>query len=149
MIVNDKIISYVLYQMRTVAEVRRKCNQLKMEEDLIDETIDYLIEAGYLNDENYAKKYVENAIRIKKSSANEIKIGLMRKGVAEDIIDKYVDVPQVYEFEEASCSELALKKYKTVGDVSKVKKFLLNKGYRYDVVSNAIDNLPDLEDNNY
>ena len=148
MIVDDKIISYVLYQMRTVAEVRRKCQKLKFEEDYIDETIDYLIEAGYLNDEKYAQKYVENVLRIKKASANEIKVGLMRKGVSEDIIDKYVDVPEVHEFEEACCIELAQKKYKVTPDILKVKKFLLGKGYSYDAVAKSIDNLPNLEDNN-
>ena len=148
MIVDDKIISYVLYQMRTVAEVKRKCQKLKMNEDTIDETIDYLIEAGYLNDEKYAQKYVENVLRIKKCSANEIKIGLMRKGVSEDIINKYVDVPEVYDFEETSCAEIAAKKYRSTPDILKVKKFLIGKGYKFDVIAKAIDNLPVLDDNN-
>ena len=148
MIVDDKVIAYVLYQLRTVAEVRRKCERLKMDEDTIDETIDYLIDAGYLNDEKYAQKYVENTLRIKKSSANEIKIGLMRKGVSEDIIDKYVEVPDVYDFEESSCIEIAAKKYRSTPDILKVKKFLIGKGYKFDVIAKAIDNLPVLDDNN-
>ena len=52
MIVDDKIINYVLYQLRTENEVRKKCNMLKYEEDYIDEVIDYLKEAGYINDKN-------------------------------------------------------------------------------------------------
>lgn len=149
MIIDDKIMNYVLYKMRTVQEVRQKCNRLKLEEGYINDAIDYLIEAGYLNDDNYAKKYVENVMRLKNSSRNEIKIDLLRKGVDEDIIDKYAYTEQTLEFEEESCNVLALKKYRIVPDILKVKKFLLSKGYSYEAVSKAIDNLQSLEDNWY
>lgn len=147
MIVDDKIVTYVLYKMRTVAETRKKCQMLKFEESYIDEVIDYLIEAGYLNDDNYAKKYVENVMRLKNMSSNGIKIDLMRKGVSEDIIDKYVDTDEVKEYEEESAVILAQKKYKTTPDILKVKKFLLGKGFGYEAVSKSIDNLPKLDDN--
>ena len=147
MIVDDKIMTYVLYKMRTVAETKRKCHMLKYEDDYIDEVIDYLIEAGYLNDDKYAQKYVENVLRLKADSANGIKIDLMQKGVDEDTIDKYISTDEVMEFEEESAKILAEKKYKSTPDILKVKKFLLNKGFTYDAVSKAIDNLNIVEDN--
>ena len=147
MIIDDKIMNYVLYKMRTVQEVRQKCIRLKLEEGYINDAIDYLIEAGYLNDDNYAKKYVENVMRLKNESRNEIKIDLLRKGVDEDIIDKYVYTEDTLDFEQTSCNILAKKKFKSTPDVLKVKKFLLSKGYSYDAVSFAIDNLEIKEDN--
>ena len=149
MIVDDKIMTYVLYKMRTVAETRRKCHMLKYEDDYIDEVIDYLVEAGYLNDDNYTKKYIENVLRLKNDSANGIKIDLMQKGVSEDIIEKYLYSDEVKEFEENSCMILAEKKYKSTLDILKVKKFLINKGFTYDAVAKAIDNLDVVDDNNY
>ena len=128
MIVDDKIMAYVLYKMRTCAETRRKCEMLKYEEDQIDEIIEYLKEAGYLDDEKYTKKYVENVMRLKKSSANGIKIDLYRKGIPEDIIDKYVDDRLLDDFEEQCCMELALKKFKSTPDILKVRKFLIRQG---------------------
>ena len=139
MIVDDKIINYVLYQLRTENEVRKKCNMLKYEEDYIDEVIDYLKEAGYINDKNYAKKYVENTLRLKHISANEIKIALLRKGVDQDIIDDAVDTEEVYKFEEESCKINADKKYRSCGDVMKVKKFLVSKGYRYEIINDILE----------
>lgn len=149
MIVDDKIMTYVLYKMRTVAETKRKCKMLKLEDDYIDEVIEYLKEAGYLNDDNYAKKYVENVLKLKPSSANGIKIDLMRKGIDENIIDKYISNEDVADFEEVSAVSLAQKKYRSTPDILKVKKFLLSKGYTYEVVSKAIDNLAIEEDNRY
>lgn len=139
MIVDDKIINYVLYQMRTENEVRKKCNSLKFEEDYIDEAIEYLKEAGYIDDKKYAKKYVENVIRLKHISANEIKIALMRKGVNQDIIDDAVDTEEVYTFEEESCIINAEKKYKSCGDVLKVRKFLVSKGYKYEIINDVLE----------
>ena len=147
MIIDDKLMNYVLYKMRTVAEVRRKAQSLKLQEDYIDEAIDYLIEAGYLNDENYSKKYVENVMRLQQSSRNEIKIDLLKKGVSEDIIDEYAFTDETLEFEEQSAIFLANKKYKLGTELLKIKKYLLSKGYSYESVSKAIDNLEDLNDN--
>lgn len=147
MIVDDKIMNFVLYKMRTINEVRNKCKRLKLEDEKTDEIIDYLIEAGYLNDKIYAKKYVENVIRLKNSSANEIKIDLYRKGVSDDIIEEFIETSEVYDFEEKSCEIVAEKKYKSTPDILKVKKYLLSKGYSFDSVSKAIDKLSSVEDN--
>ncbi len=147
MIVDDKVMNYVLYKMRTISEVRIKCQRLKYDEENIDEIIDYLIEAGYLDDKKYAKKYVENVFRLKKASRNEIKIDLMRKGVNSDIIDEAVDTNESYEFEIESCKYVAEKKFKTTPDILKLRKYLVSKGYDYDVISKTIDNLSLLNDN--
>ncbi len=147
MIVDDKVMNYVLYKMRTVKETRDKMKRLKFEDNYIDEVIDYLIEAGYLDDKKYALKYVENVMRLKNASRNEIKIDLLRKGVDEDIIEDAVYTDEVFEFEERSCDIVASKKYKITPDVLKVKKYLVSKGYDYDVIAKAIDNLNSLNDN--
>ena len=147
MIVDDKIVTYVLYKMRTVAETRKKCQMLKFEESYIEDILEYLQEAGYLNDDNYAKKYVENVLRLKNMSANGIKIDLMKKGISDDIIDKYVDTDEVKDFDEESCVILAQKKFKSIPDIIKVKKYLMGKGFGFEAISKAIDNLPNLDDN--
>lgn len=147
MIIDDKLMNYVLYKMRTVSEVRKKAQSLKLQDEYIDDAIEYLIEAGYLDDDNYCQKYVQNVMRLKNASQNEIKIDLLKKGVSEDIIDNYVYTEETKEYEEESAKILAEKKYKLGTELLKVKKYLLSKGYSYDAVNKAIDNLGDLNDN--
>ena len=86
MILDDKLVSYVLYKKRTVSEVREKCRKLGFTEEYIDEIIEYLVENGYLDDEKYVMKYILEIIKLKKKSRQEIKMDLIRRGIDEQLI---------------------------------------------------------------
>ena len=145
MILEDKLVRYVLFKKRTENEVKKKCKLLKYDEDTIDEIIEYLKENDYINDEKYVPKYIQNVMRLKTCSINEIKIDLLKRGIKEDLIEKYID-EELLEFEKNSAIILATKKIKTM-EKEKLKKYLLNKGFSYTNVSKAIDNLEDIDDN--
>lgn len=147
MILEDKLMKYVLYKKRTEAEVKNKCRLLKYEDDYIEEAIEYLKEAGYIDDTNYIEKYINNIKKLKHMSINEIRIDLMRRGVNQDIIDNATSDESLGEFELESANYLVNKKLKAGEDVEKVKKYLLNKGYAYSNISKAIDNYQKLDDN--
>lgn len=147
MILDDKLMKYVLFQKRTVQEVRNKCKILKYTEEYTDEVIEYLIENDYLDDELYVMKYILNTIKLKKKSSKEIKYDLLKRGIQEDIVDKYMDTPELNDFELKSAVELARKKMKECDDIIKVKKYLLNKGYQIQFVNKAIDILKEIGNN--
>lgn len=147
MIIEDKLVRYVLFKRRTENEVRNKCKQLKYEDDYTDEVIEYLKEAEYINDKVYVEKYINNTKKLKHSSVNEIRMDLMRRGIDSDLIDIGLSEDSLYEFELESAIYLANKKFKSGDDIEKIKKYLLNKGYTYSNVSKAIDNLENIEDN--
>ena len=71
---------------------------------------------------------------------------LLRRGIDEDEIEKYID-DELYEFEEKCAIALARKKYKATGEIDKVKRYLMSKGYSHSNVSKAIDNLGNMSDN--
>ena len=145
MIIEDKLIKYVVFKKRTINEVRQKCKLLKYDEELTESILEYLCENGYLNDENYVERYIQNVMRLKNISINEIKIDLLRRGIEEELIEKYI-TEKVKEFETNSAQILAEKKIKTM-EVEKVKRYLLNKGFSYINVTKAIDNLQVIDDN--
>lgn len=145
MIVEDKLMKYVLFKKRTEIEVRKKCKMLNYDEQNIGEIIEYLKENEYINDEIYIDKYIKNIMRLKKCSINEIKIDLIRRGIDENLIEKYI-TEELEEFEKESAKILAEKKLKSF-EKEKVIKYLLNKGFSYSNVIKAIDNFMDLEDN--
>ena len=146
MILDDKLMKYVLFKKRTIQEVRDKCKILGFTEEYIEEIIAYLIENGYLDDEVYVMKYILNVLKLKKKSVQEIKFDLLRRGIKEETIEKYVTV-EVREFECSSAIELAKKKYKECADILKVKKYLMNKGYTRDAINKAIDTLNEISNN--
>lgn len=145
MIIEDKLMKYVLFKKRTENEVKQKCKLLNYNDEDIEEIIFYLKENQYIDDELYVDKYIKNVMRLKKCSVNEIKIDLMRRGIDDTLIEKYL-TEEVYEFERESAQILVEKKLKTM-EKEKVKKYLLNKGFSYDNVSKAIDNYTILDDN--
>ncbi len=149
MIIDDKLMKYVIFKKRTEKEVRQKCQKLQYTEEYTDDVIEYLIENNYINDKVYVEKYIQNVIRLKNSSIFEMKMDLLRRGVSEDYVDNYIseNFEELMEFENQSAIKLANKKYFNT-EIEKVKKYLISKGYKYDSVSLAIDNLNEMTDNN-
>ena len=147
MILDDKLMKYVLFKKRTVKEVREKCKLLGFSPEYIDEIIEYLEENGYLDDEKYVMKYILNIIKLKKKSVQEIRFDLLRRGIEEQIIEKYI-TEELRIFELKSAIELAKKKYKDCNDVLKVRKYLAGKGYSKEVIKKAIDSLGEISNNN-
>lgn len=147
MILDDKLMKYVLFKKRTVKEVREKCKLLGFSPEYIDEIIAYLEENGYLDDEKYVMKYILNIIKLKKKSVQEIRFDLLRRGIEEQIIEKYI-TEELRVFELKSAIELAKKKYKDCNDVLKVRKYLATKGYSREVINKAIDSLGEISNNN-
>ena len=146
MIIDSKLMKYVLFKKRTEYEVREKCKTLNYTSDYIDEIIDYLREAEYINDEIYITKYINNLLKLKKSSVAEVKLDFMKRGLDFDKVDSEL-VESLYEHEKESAILLAEKKYKAGDDSDKIKRYLSGKGYTYSNISNAIDNLKKLDDN--
>lgn len=149
MIVDDKLMKYVVFKRRTESEMRMKCKKLGYNEEYIEEIIEYLKENEYINDSIYVEKYIKNVMRLKKSSIFEIRMDLLRRGINENLIENYVshNEEELQEFENESALKIMEKKIKTE-ELEKIKRYLKNKGYSYSSISQSIDNLENLEDNN-
>ena len=52
-----KVLKYIMFKKRTEYEVRNKFSKT-IEENLLDDIIEYLKEAGYINDNDYIDKLV-------------------------------------------------------------------------------------------
>ncbi|MBQ8300040.1 MAG: RecX family transcriptional regulator [Clostridia bacterium] len=149
MIIDDKLMKYVIFKKRTEKEVRQKCEKLEYTSEYIEEIIDYLTQNAYIDDKKYVEKYIQNIMRLKKASIFEIKMDLIKRGVLEDYIDEYINNnrDELEEFERESAIKLMNKKING-SETEKVKRYLLSKGYSYGSIANAIDNLGELQDNN-
>ena len=53
----SRIMKYLIYKKRTESEVRTKFSQM-MEGELLDDIIEHLKEAGYIDDTNYIAKCI-------------------------------------------------------------------------------------------
>ena len=118
----------------------------------INKTMDVLKEYNFINDENYVKMYVKD--KLKQVGKKKIKYDLAKKGISDKIIDE-----EIYnidsEYEKNTAYNLAIKKYNTIAKreaerfklSQKLYRFLLSKGYSYDIVSSVVKEITKVDHN--
>ena len=134
-----KVLRYILYKKRTEQEVRTKF-QKDIEENMLEDIIEYLKEAGYINDKEYIEKTVNNFMVLKNMSIKEIKYKLMSKGLNKNDIEDYVyeNKEELEEYEMKSARNIIYKKSTTM-EQEEIVQFLLKKGYKKDNINNAME----------
>ena len=123
-----KILKYIIYKKRSENEVRNKFSST-INQELLDDIIEYLKEANYINDKEFIEKTVNNFITLKNLSIKELKYKLMSKGLNKDDIDDYLyeNKEELEEYEIKSASNIIYKKSSTM-EQEEIKQYLLKKG---------------------
>lgn len=133
-----KVLKYILYKKRSEQEVRTKFSKT-MDENLLEDIIEYLKEAGYINDKKFIQKTVNNYIALKNLSIREIKYKLQAKGLSKSDIEDYIyeNKDELEEYEIKSASNIFYKKSLSMEE-DEIKQFLLKKGYKMENINKAI-----------
>lgn len=135
-----KILKYIIYKKRSENEVRNKFSST-INQELLDDIIDYLKEANYINDKEFIKKTVNNFITLKNLSIKELKYKLLAKGLNKDDIEDYLyeNKEELEEYEIKSASNIIYKKSSTM-EQEEIKQYLLKKGYKNENIKQAFEN---------
>ena len=112
--------------------------------DIIEEAVAYVESYGYVNDENYARSFIEYHMQTK--SRKRIENDLSQKGVSKELIRKVFDELKEdgLEIDEAAMiKELLLKKNfhfqeSTYEERQKMCAFLYRKGFHADTISKVL-----------
>lgn len=125
-----KVFKYIMFKKRTENEVRNKF-RAQIEEDMLDDIIEYLKEAGYIDDYKFIKKQVNEYMNLKNLSIQEIKYKLMTKGLEKRLIEKYINEnrDELEEYERKSAENIRIKKASQM-DEEEIKQYLYKKGYK-------------------
>ena len=84
-----KVLRYILYKKRSEYEIRNKFNKI-LDNNLLEDIIEYLKEANYINDKGYIEKTINNFIALKNLCIKEIKYKLIAKGLNKSDIEDYI-----------------------------------------------------------
>ena len=130
-----KILRYILYKKRTEQEVRTKFKN-DIEEDILEDAIEYLKEAKYIDDEEYIERIINNFKILKKMSITEIKYKLQAKGLDKYLIESYIyqNKEELTEYEINSAEKIILKKEQ---EKPEIIAYLMKKGYKKDNINQA------------
>lgn len=135
-----KILKYIIYKKRSEQEIKRKFESV-YQEDLLEDVIEYLKEAKYINDTEYIRKTINNFMILKNLSIKEIKYKLLSKGINKNDIEDYIDKNQeeLEDYEVKSATNIIIKK--DTMEVEEIKQYLLRKGYAIDNINKALEDL--------
>lgn len=134
-----RILKYIIYKKRSENEIRKKFSK-EIDENLLDDIIEYLKQANYINDLEYIKRTINNFIALKNLSIKEIQYKLISKGIKKDDIEDYLysNKEELEEYEINSASNLIYKKSSTM-ELEEIKEYLIKKGYKTENIKIAIE----------
>lgn len=136
-----KALSLLTDMDRTEEQLRQKLKQKLYSDDVIEQTIEYVKSFGYIDDEKYAKRFVEN--RKNRKSKQEIWVQLSQKGVKREFIADALDACYTSDDAVEAIRHLAEKKhYSPENSDDKEKKriydYLLRKGFYHEDIRQVI-----------
>ena len=135
-----KVLKYIIYKKRSEQEIRNKFAKT-IDENMLEDIIEYLKEANYINDKEFIEKTINNFKILKNLSIKEMKYKLMAKGLNKDDIEDYFyeNKEELEEYETKSASNIIYKKSDSM-DQDEIKQYLLKKGYKNENIKQAFEN---------
>lgn len=101
-----------------------------------DRVYERLSEKGYIDDEKFARFWVENRNQRKGSSSRKLKSELQAKGVENSIIDAALEVTS--RNDEDELAKIIAKKRARYPDEQKLMQYLARQGFSYDDIKIAL-----------
>ena len=86
----NKTIRYLGTKLRTRKEIYNHF-KLKYDRDIINDVLDRIKDEGYLNDDLYAKSYVNDQVNLSNNGYHKILRDLSAKDIDEELIKEYLD----------------------------------------------------------
>ncbi|SHE44896.1 regulatory protein [Atopostipes suicloacalis DSM 15692] len=147
----QKTLNYLSYSLRSEKQIRDYLAKHELYH-FSDRMIEQLKSMRLIDDLNFAQSYVRSQANINQKGPRNIEQDLKQKGIKEEFILTALD-EYPYEQQLENAISLASKKWgqtsknSEIESVQKVKAYLLNKGYTFDLVNEAITAIDTEKDN--
>lgn len=134
----DRAINLVSRRPRSEWELRDYLKRKEYGESVSRTVLDKLRERGYVDDEDFAKRWVESRRILKSISQRRLSQELRQKRIANDIIQKTLEADETDELE--VLKDLVQKKQKQTKykDDLKLMQYLARQGFSYDLIKQAM-----------
>jgi regulatory protein len=141
----DRAVRLLARRPRSVSEVRKNLTRKETPEPVIDSAIARLTQLGYLDDEAFARYWMENRDQFKPRGPRALRYELRQKGVARDIIEQVVsDVDPADAAYRAAQDRARRMRGSTRFDFeNRVGGFLQRRGFSYGTARDAINRIAD------
>ncbi len=137
--------SFLAYKPRSKKDLVKKLKQKKVSDKIIDDIIELLEKQKYLNDEIYARNYLEDKLNSKPIGKRLAKMKLLEKGIDKELVESAINenYSADKEFElAAKLMEKYEKKVKFKDQTDKKNKcyrYLISKGFDYETAGRVLN----------
>lgn len=135
----NRIIGLIARRPRSEWEVRDYLKRKEYESEFIDQIVERAIGRSYLNDEAFARSWVENRRLLKATSQRKLNQELKQKRVSQEVIDKVLSEDSENVNELAVLTALIERKRSRYPDRLKLMRYLASQGYGYDLIKEALN----------
>lgn len=138
-------LNLLAYRPRSAGELATKLRERGYEQDEIDAAVSRIRELGYVDDRDFADRWVESRQTHRPRSARMLKQELQQKGIEKEIIEATIEEADIDEYADAMV--LAGKKAHSFRDLEpatrdrRISGFLARRGYGYDVIRRVLEEL--------
>ena len=148
----DYGLKLLSFRPRSKKEISSKLSQFAkkkhLPENLIDKLLNEFSELNLLNDEDFAKWWIEQRRSFRPKGEKFIRLELMHKGVNKEVIDSAVAAISTDGLSDYDLAmKVAEKKLTRFQDLSpiqlkiKIRDFLFRRGFGWETISKVIDSL--------
>lgn len=134
------------FRMRSEKELAARLKKKKFDDEIINETLSFLKDKGFIDDNYFAKTWIESRIK-KPLGIRRLKQELKLKGVDKEIIDRQIEEVKKDYSEEDVVLAVVRKKIERLRDIDPYKAkrriyaYLLRRGFSPEIVMDAVNQL--------
>lgn len=138
----EKLLSFAMLRPRSEKEINDWLRRKKIEKSLYKELFNRLKKYELIDDQKFAKWWIDQRLTFKKKSIKEIKFELLTKGISNEIVNNTLDEFEIDEEKIAKdlvkSKAYKWKKFDKNIRKQKMKEFLLRKGFSWNIVSKVV-----------
>lgn len=141
----NRVLRFLSFRVRSEKEIRDYLFKKNVSDMVSKKIIDKLKEYKFLNDEEFAKIWIETRNSIKPKPWRIIKYELRQKGISREIIESFEPEPQAQEENDLKAAvriaEKRISRYKglTKQEIfQKLGRYLVSKGFDYETVKKVL-----------
>jgi len=135
---------FLSYKPRSIREVKNKLTYKKISLSTVNKIIEHLKKYEFINDETYAKMYLEQKIKSKGMGKTMVQYKMIDKGIDKEMISRVLS-ENYPEEKQIEAGKKLLEKYvkkQKVKDVFELKKkcyqYLFSRGFSYPIISQIL-----------
>lgn len=139
---NDKLynllLSLIMRRPRSLWELEDYLKKKSVDEQVTNQLISRLKEKGFVDDFDFAKRWVDNRRLLKPTSRRKLEFELRQKRVSDSLIKQVLAEDETQEADVLKEEVARKRRQNRYKDETKLMRYLAGQGYRYEDIKRAL-----------